>query len=208
MTECFNTEFKEKLPELAAGTLEDPVQVEGHVATCPHCAAELEIIRAVRESAVPAPFINVAKIVRALPPAPVPVREERPWYRRASLQMAAAFLLVAGGVYSVREAGDRVAASSEVAIANAPVGQDALAAPSAPVVAPPAVTDLGEASGAAPARIAAPARSDIALVTGLDELSTQELTALLNDVDALAAVPVDEPVEFTPVTVNEAQGEG
>lgn len=153
MTECFHTEFKEQLPELAAGTLGDPVQVEGHVAMCPHCAAELEIIHAVRNSAVPAPFINVAKIVMALPPAPVPVWEETPWYRRASLQMAAAFLLVAGGVYSVREAGDRIALSSEVAVASAPVGQDAQIAQSAPVVAPPAVADAG-ASQAAQARVA------------------------------------------------------
>ncbi len=206
MTECLQTELKEKLPELAAGTLENPIEVERHVALCPDCAAELEIIRAVRESAVPAPYINVSRIVRALPPAPVPVREEKPWYRRASLQLAAAFLLVAGGAYSVRQAADRVALSGEATMAAAPVQQDAQS--SAPNAAPPASTNASDASLAAARRVAEPARSDIALVTGLDELTTQELTALLDDVDALAAVPVDEPVEFTPVAATEPRGEG
>lgn len=206
MTECFNTEFKEKLPELAAGSLEHAEQVEGHVAVCAHCTAELAIIRAVRQSAVPAPYINVAKIVRAIPPAPIPVREEKPWYRRASLQMAAAFLLVAGGAYSVRQAGDR-AASGEIASSVAPAAQDSRIVASAPFVAPPAsANNPGRPQEAA--GVAAPARSGIALVAGLDEMSTEELTALLQDVDALAAVPVDEPVEFSPVNANDTQGEG
>lgn len=205
MTECFQTEFKEQLPELAAGTLEFPAAVEAHVAICSHCTTELEIIRVVRASAVPAPYINVSRIVRALPPAPIPVREEKRWYRRASLQMAAALLLVAGGAYSVRQAGDRTA--GEIAATSAPASGNAQVAQSAPLVAPPAAPNVNSGSKAAPAPVA-PGGSDIALAAGLDELSTAELAALLQDVDALAAVPVDEPVEFSPVNANEAQGEG
>ncbi len=204
MSECIHSEFQDQLPELAAGTIEYPVQVEGHVAVCPHCTAELEILRAVRDAAVPVPHIHISKIVRALPPAPIPVREEFPWYRRASFQMAAAFLLVAGGLISVRQAGDRVAPSTSVAVAASPAAQVA----EAPVEIP---ADPGQSSAdtrVAVAPAASPTKSGIALVSGLDELSTQELTALLQDVDNLAAVPVDEPVEFSPVSATDAQGEG
>lgn len=203
MTECFNSEFKEQLPELAAGTIEYPIPVEQHVESCNHCTAELEILRVVRQAAIPVPSIHVSKIVRALPPAPIPVREEKPWYRRASLQMAAAFLLVAGGLYSVRQAGDRmVASSSEVSVAAAPAAQ---VAQSSPDQAPPPAASTAADSRAVVAHVAP--RSDIALVAGLDEFTTQELSALLKDVDALAAVPVSEPDEFSPVNSNDVQGE-
>ncbi|MBA3656143.1 MAG: hypothetical protein H0W69_02185 [Gemmatimonadaceae bacterium] len=206
MTECFNSEFKEQLPELAAGTVEYPIPVEHHVASCSHCTAELEILRVVRQAAIPVPSIHVSKIVRALPPAPIPVREEKPWYRRASLQMAAAFLLVAGGLYSVRQAGDRmVASSSDVSVAAAPAAQVAQVQ-SSPDQAPPPAGSTAADSRAVVAQ-GAP-RSDIALVTGLDEFTTQELSILLQDVDALAAVPVSEPDEFSPVNSNDVQGEG
>lgn len=203
MSECIHSEFQDQLPELAAGTIEYPVPVEGHVAACPHCTAELQILRAVRDAAVPVPHIHISKIVRALPPAPIPVREEAPWYRRASFQMAAAFLLVAGGLISVRQAGDRVAPSKDVSAVEAPAVQVAQS-----TVEVPAVDGSSSDARGIVAPSNSPAKSGIALVSGLDELSTKELTALLQDVDNLAAVPVDEPVEFSPVSAADAQGEG
>ena len=211
MTECFNTEIREQLPEFAAGTLSavDAALVEQHVGTCSACAEELEILRAVRDARIPVPFINVSRIVSALPPAPIPVRDELPWYRRASIQMAAAFLLVAGGLFAVREAGDRVEMRTAAKVAAVPAGQVAAEDKSvgvegtAGLAAPPSV---------APARRAladTPARSDIALVAGLDEMTTQELTSLLREVEDIAAVPVAEPEVFSPVTaLSEDQGEG
>lgn len=207
MSECFSTEMKEQIPELAADTL-DPAaraRVEAHVATCAACAEELEIVRAVRAAQIPVPFMNVSRIVRALPPAPVPVREEVPWYRRASLQMAAALLLVAGGLISVRKAGnDLAASSSEIAVAAPAASQDqaaqtqSVASPAPPLVA----TTVAANASSAPA-------TDIALVAGLDEMTNAELTALLKDVDGLAAVPVAEPEQFSPVTTDgDTNGEG
>lgn len=206
MTECFNTEIKEQLPDLVAETLDADtrVRVEQHVATCSACADELAILRAVRSGAIPVPYINVSRIVRALPPAPVPVRDELPWYRRASIQMAAAFLLVAGGLIGVRQAGDRVASATKVAAAPTAVltGESAVTALSADAAMPTTQTVQRVAPGAAP-------MAEIALVTGLDEMSTQELTSLLKDVDQLAAVPIDEPEEFSPVNAAaDNQGDG
>ena len=211
MTECFNPEFKEQLPDLAAESLdaESRARVMHHVESCVACTEEHEILRAVHTAQMPVPYINVAKIVRALPPAPVPVRPELPWYRRASLQMAAALVLVAGGLISVRQAGDRVDAhSSAIAAAN-----QAAAEETPPSVAAPTESTASEAVAAqlpsARRAAAAPARTDIALVAGLDEMTTDELTSLLRDVETLAAVPVAEPEQFSPVTtLSETPGAG
>lgn len=196
MTECFNPEYKEQLPELAAGALENSAQLEAHVAACDHCSAELAILRAVREAVVPAPYMNVARIVSVIPPAPIPVRKEIPWYRRASLQMAAALVLVAGGLISVRQAGNRAEVAPAVAAAEQAAPPAAISAlpVTEPVVQEPTVAHV-------------PAKADIALVAGLDELTTAELSSLLSDVDAFDAVPVAEPEQFSPVSVNE-NGEG
>lgn len=166
MTECVNPEMKEQLPDLAAEKLDDAsrARVMQHVESCEACTEEHEILRVVRTAQMPVPFINVSKIVRALPSAPIPVLAEPPWFRRASFQMAAAFLLVAGGLISVRQAGDRA---------------DIEGAQAAPHV-----------------------KYDIALVAGLDEMSTDELTSLLNEVDNLTPVPVAEPEQFSPVTAS------
>ena len=209
MAECFDTEMREQLPELAANSLApaDSTRVEAHVATCAACTEELEILRAVRAAQIPVPFMNVSRIVRALPPAPVPVREELPWYRRASLQMAAALLLVAGGLISVRQAGNRMGEPSARVAATAPAAVQDQAVETQPVASPaPAVAVQAEQKGIVAA--AAPA-TDIALVAGLDEMTTAELTALLKDVDGLSAVPVAEPEQFSPVTTDAgANGEG
>lgn len=207
MTECLNTEIKEQLPDLVAETLDADTRarVEQHAAACSACADELTILRAVRAAAIPVPYINVSRIVRALPPAPVPVRDELPWYRRASIQMAAAFLLVAGGLIGVRQAGDRVDASAIRAAAVPPAvftGESAATALSADAVMPVRQTVQRVAAQNAPS-------ADIALAAGLDEMSTQELTSLLKDIDQLAAVPVDEPEEFSPVNaVTDNPGDG
>ncbi len=207
MTECFNTEFKEQLPELAAETLDagSRGRVQEHVATCPACSEELEILRVVRATQIPVPFMVVSTIVRALPAPPIPVRPDLPWYRRASIQMAAAFLLVAGGLISVRQAGDRVSKRNEV-VAATPQQEvrDQAAVPAALRMSPPAAEAVGQRAVAS----AAP-KTDIALVSGLDEMTTGELTSLLKDVDALAAVPVAEPEQFSPVNaISENKGEG
>ncbi len=207
MTECFNTEFKEQLPELAGEQL-DPVtraRVEEHVASCEACADELEILRIVRESVIPAPYVNVSRIVRSLPPAPVPVNDELPWYRRASFQMAAAFLLVAGGLFSARQAGDRVESASVAAAPASSIAVSVQSSPADAVGAPPA----SPTSSAPERRVAnASPNEDIALVSGLDEMTTAELASLLVDVDGMAALPVAEPEEFSPViAVSDTQGD-
>lgn len=187
MTECFNTELREKLPELVGETLSAGVraQVAEHVGNCAACTAEREMLVMVRAATVPVPYMNVAKIVRALPAAPIPVREELPWYRRASLQLAASLILLAGGLVAVRQAGDRLIvapAANEIAVAPTSAAQDH-ATDGAAVLA--------------------------AIVSGLDELSSQELNALLNDVNGLVALPLEEPEQFSPVNaISDTQGEG
>jgi hypothetical protein len=204
MTECFNPEIKEQLPDLAAEKLDAASRARAleHIQSCTSCTEEHEILRMVRTVQMPVPFINVSKIVRALPPAPLPVRAELPWYRRASIQMAAAFLLVAGGLISVRQAGDRVDSQASKVAAVAP---ESMQSPAASAV----TTDNSSAPAAAVRRAAAPVPANgIALVAGLDEMTTAELTSLLQEVDDLAAVPVAEPEQFSPVNASsDSQGE-
>jgi hypothetical protein len=208
MTECNHPEFKEQLPDLAAESLDAATRdrVMQHVQACIACTEEHEILRAVHTTQMPVPYINVAKIVRALPPAPLPVRPELPWYRRASLQMAAALLLVAGGLISVRQAGDRVQErSAQVAAAPSQVAS----APEVVSSPAPQPTVISEVPATRRVGAVSPAGNDIALVTGLDEMTTDELSSLLKDVENLDALPVAEPEQFSPVTVvSENQGEG
>lgn len=208
MTECFNPEMKELIPDLAAERLDEAlrVRVMQHLELCEACAEEHEILRVVRAAQMPVPYINVPKIVRALPPAPIPVRTELPWFRRASFQMAAALVLVAGGLISVRQAGDRVdsRASSELAVAGSSAVQPQSASAGGVDKSPPAAAPAMEL-----AQVAEPARTDIALVAGLDEMTTDELTSLLKEVGNISAVPVAEPEQFSPVTaLTDNPGEG
>lgn len=181
MADCFDVEAREMLPELAAGQLDaaSRARVEAHLGNCSACADDLDVLLAVRQAVIPAPAMNVARIVRALPSAPVAMPEELPWYRHAALQLAASLVLVVGGLVAVRQAGDRVEVS------DTPVTSLVAPRPEAPSVHPPG----------------------IALVSGLDELNSGELTTLLNAVDNIAALPVAEPEVFAPVNALGSKGE-
>lgn len=98
MRDCADGELRDRLPDFVHGTLAaaEQVRVGAHVASCEDCAAEVGLLRAVRE-AFPAPVVDVRRIVAGLPPAtrqPArrPAYVERPW----RLAAAATVLLVAG----------------------------------------------------------------------------------------------------------------
>jgi anti-sigma factor RsiW len=102
MTDCPNVEMRELLPEYLNGRLSAShrAEVEGHLRGCADCTAELETIRLVREIYEPAPAIDVARIVSALPSRQT-MRPQRSWVRRHVVQMAAAVSFVALGGMSL-----------------------------------------------------------------------------------------------------------
>ena len=69
MFDCADVEMRERLPGLAAGTLDDATRarVERHVACCAECASELETLRLVRSAYAARPTVDVGRIVAALP---------------------------------------------------------------------------------------------------------------------------------------------
>jgi hypothetical protein len=74
MSDCMNAEMRDLLPDLAAERLSgaERTRVASHVASCPACAAELELLSAARQvMSRGVPAVDVARIVAALPKPPV-----------------------------------------------------------------------------------------------------------------------------------------
>jgi Putative zinc-finger len=76
MSDCLNEEMRDLLPDLAAERLTgaERTRVASHVASCPACAAEVELLGAARRViSRGAPSVDVARIVALLPKPPVVV---------------------------------------------------------------------------------------------------------------------------------------
>ena len=108
MRDCPMAEMRDALPDLMHGTLSPHqlAEVRAHLEACEACRAELELLERVRR-AVPAPNVATVGMVSRLP------RYQRPsrWRRVASgpvLRVAAAVVLLAGGVSLVMRDGTRV----------------------------------------------------------------------------------------------------
>ncbi|HEX6533757.1 MAG TPA: zf-HC2 domain-containing protein [Gemmatimonadaceae bacterium] len=170
MTDCPRGDVRDSLPELVHGRLDADAraEVERHVAGCPACAREVELLEAMRAAlgaspaapaAPAAPVVDIARIaaaVNATRRAPVPqVRSAGPWRGRwHGWRAAAAIAAVTVGVMSwaaARRAGDR---------ASRPPGADARAGstPEMVAVAPSGRPD-GAPRQANAARPASPERS-------------------------------------------------
>src|SRR5262245_4892473 len=103
MNDCVNAEMRDRLPELLHDRLPANVRAElvAHVTACADCREELELLRALRSMlAAPAPRVDVASIVGALPKAPSQLRPRlrRTW---ADWRIAAAVTILAVGGSSV-----------------------------------------------------------------------------------------------------------
>src|SRR5262245_6555376 len=103
MNDCVNAEMRDRLPELLHDRLPANVRAElvAHVAACADCREELELLRALRSVlGGPAPRVDVASIVSALPRAPSQLRprSRRTW---ADWRIAAAITVLAVGGSSV-----------------------------------------------------------------------------------------------------------
>lgn len=99
MNDCQNVEIREALPEFVHGTLPEVerIRVEEHVSECFDCAAELAIIRAVRDGALAATVpVDVARISAAIPA--YSRTSGRRGMRRIYMELAAACLIGAVGI--------------------------------------------------------------------------------------------------------------
>ena len=93
MRDCPNAEMRDLLPDLLHGRVspEQRAVIEGHLAGCDACRAELALLTRVRQVA-PSPHVDVAAIAQALPS----YRAARPRFGAPVLRIAAGLVLVAG----------------------------------------------------------------------------------------------------------------
>ena len=167
MRDCQDEKFKDLLPEYVSGRLSPAraAEVAAHVEACQSCAAELAVVRAAH-AAFPAPQVDIARIVRALPTPVIPLAarvEKRP-RRFTSWRIAATIATIAVG-------GVSVAVLDGILGGKPPhIHQPAPRPPEPP----------NEASG-------------LSVGGNLNDLSDKEMQTLLDKLDELDAVPSAEP---------------
>jgi hypothetical protein len=186
MNDCVNAEMRDRLPELLHDRLPANVRAElvAHVAVCADCREELELLRALRSVlAAPAPRVDVASIVSALPKAPS--QTSRPRSRRtwADWRIAAAITILAVGGSSVALINRTPDVGSVGINATSPI-PDSAPATLAPSTRPNASSDTNqdtEPSGG------------LGMSGHLADLDDAQLQALINEIENMKAVPITEP---------------
>lgn len=186
MTDCLNETMRDRLPELAHGGLApaDAAALRAHVAGCAACAADLAVLETSRlVLSARAPKVDVAAITRAVTGAPL-LRVERGsvaaparraasasrtpvWRSRQFLAAAASLLIVASLTVPALGRGG----PDEVV----PVRDDTVLA----VVADTPVVPAGPSS--------------IAVSEGLVDLSSDDLSTLLAELERVEATVNAEP---------------
>jgi anti-sigma factor RsiW len=179
-------ETREMLPDLLHGKLDTSARarVEKHVAGCEECREELEVLRTVKAAAIFAPTIDVNRVVGHIAPyARIAPEVEAPARSRVvSWLVAASFLVViaGGGSLLVVQQKDSVAPYAT-----------ATTSPRANVVSTPVrVPSAGENDVASVER---PVVHTLALASGVETLSDNDLRQLMTDMDSFDALPNAEP---------------
>jgi anti-sigma factor RsiW len=187
MNKCTEVDVQEMLPDLLHGKLDARARarVEAHVATCEDCAEDMEVLRTVKSAAVFIPAIDVDRVVRQIPPyrvirpaAQVPARSRVvSWLVAASL---AVVVLGGGSLLMIQQK----PLAQRVVISDGPDQRGAATRPLPKAVAgggqkPPVSLELRPHA--------------LAMATGVDGLSDNNLRQLMNDMDSFDALPTTEP---------------
>jgi anti-sigma factor RsiW len=179
-------ETREMLPDLLHGKLDASARarVEKHVAGCEECREELEVLRTVKAAAIFAPTIDVNRVVGHIAPYAkiVPEVEAPARSRVISWLVAASFLVViaGGGSLLVVQQKDSVAPYATV------TPSQRVAVVPRPVTVPPAgVNNV--------ASVDRPVVHALALASGVETLSDNDLRQLMTDMDSFDVLPASEP---------------
>ena len=186
MNSCMEIETREMLPDLLHGTLDASARarVEKHVAGCEECREELEVLRTVRAAAIFAPTIDVNRVVGHIAPYTTiaPEVEGPARSRVVSWLVAASFLVVIAGGGSLL-----------VVQQKGSVAPYATVAPSQSVDVLPTPVTVPSAGTSDVATLEQPVVHTLALATGVETLSDNDLRQLMTDMDSFDALPNAEP---------------
>lgn len=192
MIDCPNGDVRDALPDYLNDRLDTARrrQVESHLAGCDACREELALLRALRVTMSRAPAVDVKAIAAAIPPYHAPAR--RGW--ATGWRVAAAIVALAVGGTSIALLRGRAPV----------VGEDVtpyVQAVPTPRRESPTVA-IAPPSAVAPAPASAPPRSEriptvvdreLAMAGGtITDLSDGELSALVEGIESLDAVPSTE----------------
>lgn len=177
-SDCTNEPMRDLLPELAHDALsaEDSARVRAHIAACAPCATEFELLRAAGHLFAQAtPAVDTAAVVRALSTAtgrPALTLDRTPRRRLAIPRYALA------------------AAASLVVVAT--LALPAIFGGGNPVPVDVATVETNPAAVSAPVSILG--------ASALGDLETDELKALLAELETMEATVSAEPIDRQPIT--------
>jgi anti-sigma factor RsiW len=193
MNDCVNAEIRDQLPDLVHDrlTAAERATVLAHVEGCVDCRDELQLLRDAKTMfARGVPRVDVAYVVGALPKAPAgraartgAARSPKRTWSDWRIAAAVTLLIAGGGSYAVMKTRlPAVMIDTAAVVAAGPEGTmlDSSFA---------AVPDLAAMITPDDDRPAAVGAADVRL----GDLDEEQLTALLNDIDNLRAVPASEP---------------
>ena len=166
--------MKDALPDYVSGRLSAAVALEvaAHVEACRSCAAELAVVRAAH-AAFPAPQVDIAKIVAALPAPPSKVIPLAP--RLEKKRSLFTSWRVAATIATIAVSGVSIAVVQGILRDDNPPKTHRVVGTVKKAVEAPA-----EASG-------------LSVGGNLNDLSEKEMQTLLDKLDELDAVPSAEP---------------
>lgn len=203
MNDCVNVEVRDALPDLLNGRLGqlDTATMNAHVEACPECRAELALLREARATARVTPSLDIVRMASAIPPygglaAAVSVSRQPPRDSSRIWKFAAAALLVATGGWIASMQRDNSRADLPRTAAVAPPVSDTASEPSSSPAsiagAPEKVPTAGQPSRELQV-------ASLSLVGSTADISDSDLEQLVQDLDAIDAIPAAEPA---PVTIS------
>jgi anti-sigma factor RsiW len=207
--------MRDLLPDLLHERLDAATRAEvaRHVASCPACAAELELLRSMRAALAPAPAprVDVARIAAAVAAArpaapsepnvrPLAARRVAPDRRRVAWQIAAAVVVAAVGTtaWAVMH---RQTAPVTIAVNQVPPHETASVAPAPTRAAAQPVTPHHAVPATTPPpasqMLASTGHHGLVMDGGVNDLSDGDVRLLLQSLDSLTAIPDADPAPMT-----------
>jgi anti-sigma factor RsiW len=207
MNDCPKGEIRDLLPDLLHGRLStsERERVEAHVATCALCDAELALLRDLRATMRRVPTIDTSAIAAAIPPYRAPARRSWAGWRAAA---AIATIAIGGTSIAIATRSPDLPKHAEAPSASIPVERQPVAGV-APSVMPPAPSSGSSeqiASTTTPVRqptapAAEASAGELAMGGGTEsDLSDRELSALLDEIETLDALPSADVESALPMT--------